>query len=297
MSTQQEVPPSASATTPPSLESLPFEIQEEVLTQLPNLQSLSALIHASPRLHSVYLKDRLQILSKYLEQVLESVLVDAHATYLSGREEFQRNRNEDRIWEFIDTYQAQRSVSISSSLVQKLSLQEVTEMVRFHLSVIEPLTELYTTWSLAALHPPPPQKPGQIGMEANAITKVERTRIYRALYRLQLFCNLCGTRGDDRDSTLLIAGDVDRARILAIFQPWEVEEILCINEFAQDKYSRVLDQVAWDLDEERNPRYAHISITSVNEALQVGNPDNCKPSRRRPRIYPSIRPYLHCPIS
>ncbi|KAF4499962.1 hypothetical protein FAGAP_3844 [Fusarium agapanthi] len=34
--------------------------------------------------------------------------------------------------------------------------------------------------------------------------------------------------------------------LLHNYEPWETEEILCINEFIQDKYKDVLDDVTWD---------------------------------------------------
>ncbi|KAI1466231.1 uncharacterized protein F4812DRAFT_461201 [Daldinia caldariorum] len=33
-----------------------------------------------------------------------------------------------------------------------------------------------------------------------------------------------------------------------LFEPWEVEEILCINTFAQDKYDKIFREIYWDLN-------------------------------------------------
>jgi hypothetical protein len=68
-----------------------------------------------------------------------------------------------------------------------------------------------------------------------------------------------------------------RTRVLALFPAWQIEEILCVYEFAKDTYGGFFDQVAWDLDEERNPRYRHIDMTSVSEDLLLFRyPECCK---------------------
>jgi hypothetical protein len=127
--------------------------------------------------------------------------------------------------------------------------------------------ERYPVWALAALATSP---------EVEPVTGTERVRIQRAIYRLQVFCNLCGTRGKGRSSPNRIERKVEQARILGLFPAWQVEEIFCIHDFVKDSYGGIFSQVAWDLNEERNPRYRHIDMTSVSEDLMFFRYRECR---------------------
>lgn len=146
----------------------------------------------------------------------------------------------------------------ASDLAAQLPLEDVIQLARFHRSVIEPLTERYATWALAALSSSP---------ETSPLSGIERRRIQRALYRYEVFCNVCGSRGEGRSAPRYIREHAQRLRILSLFPAWQIEDILCIHEFGKDIYGGIFDQVAWDLDEERNPKYRHIDMANVNEDL------------------------------
>jgi hypothetical protein len=81
------------------------------------------------------------------------------------------------------------------------------------------------------------------------LSLVERTRLIRALYRFQLWCNLYGTREGAacRDFT------VDHYDMLVyffeVFRPWEIEEISCIHALFVDRYDLVFADIRWDLHE------------------------------------------------
>jgi hypothetical protein len=155
-------------------------------------------------------------------------------------------------------------------LAAQLSLEELIQIIRFHCSVIEPLTERYATWALAALSSSPKDAP---------LSDTERRRIQRALYRMQVFCNVCGSRGEGRSAPVSIEKHLDRLRVLGLFPAWQIEEVLCIHSFAKDVYGGVFHRVAWDLDELRNPRFRDISIWEVNEDLLLfAGTVCCKPT-------------------
>ncbi|KAH6838679.1 hypothetical protein B0I37DRAFT_242733 [Chaetomium sp. MPI-CAGE-AT-0009] len=258
-------PATRTSSTPPSLEDLPFEIQRLALSQAPTLDTLSALVHASPQFYRVYVRDRRWILRHFVEQSLGCVLVDAHAAYCSGGDEFQQTRTEPLLWKFLHSYQHRRATITASDLAAQLPLEDVIQLARFHHSVIEPLTERYSIWALAALSSSP----------EDPLSGIEIRRIQRALYRYEIFCNVCRSRGEGRSAPRYIRDETQRTRVLALFPAWQIEEILCIHEFAKDTYGGVFDRVAWDLDEERNPRYRHIDITSVSEDLLLFSYPEC----------------------
>jgi hypothetical protein len=246
------------SSTVPSLETLPFEIQRLVLAQAPNWDTLGALVHASPQLYRVYVRDRPRILRDFVEQTLDGILLDAHAACISGTDQFQRIRNPPMLWEFVDNYQHRRTTTSASDLVAELTLSDLLQLARFHRSVIEPLTSRYATWALAALSSSPEKWP---------LSGTERRRIQRALYHYQIYCNVCGSRGEGRSSQHHIEQPLQCLRVLSVFPGWQVEEVLCIHEFAKDTYGGVFDRVAWDLDEIRNPRYQDVDLADAEEEL------------------------------
>lgn len=257
-----------SPTTPrPSLETLPVELQRLIMSNAPGLTSLSALIHASPELHRVYAEHRITVLRDVLTQTLEGVDVDALGAYRSGTEVFQKTRNESLLWTFVEEQQARYSAGPlppASDWTAELSLDEIIYILRFHISVIEPLIEAFAHWVLGAL---PSKLENKAVCKSVSLSDTERRRMQRGFYRMQMFCNVCGSQGDGRSAPARIDETVDRLRVLSIFPAWEVEEILSVHEFAKDKYANVFKQVAWDLDEERNPKYRDIDMTSVNQDL------------------------------
>ncbi|KAK4143192.1 uncharacterized protein C8A04DRAFT_37728 [Dichotomopilus funicola] len=239
---------------------LPFEIQRLILSQAPMLDTLRALVHASPRLHSVYAQDRLHILRAFVEQSLEGIFLDAYAAYRSGTDEFQLTRDEPMIWDFVHDFENKRNGTNTpqSKLTEPLALDDLVQLVRFHHAIVEPLTERYSIWALAALSSAPQDCP---------LSWTEKVRIQRALYRFQIFCNLCGSRGEGRSSPQSLQEPLERLRVLSLFPAWQIEEILCIQEFGKDTYGGIFDRVAWDLNEERNPGYKDLNLKFVRESL------------------------------
>lgn len=252
-----------SSTAPyPFLEKLPVELQRLVLSKATTLPSLSALVHASPGLHRVYVDNRAAILRSVLVEALDGMLIDALGAYDSGTDLFQKVREESLLWAFVERQEAKYTTTGIDWTVE-LSLDDMIHLLRFHTSVIEPLTERYASWALASL--PSSSTNDQAGQQPLGDT--ERCRIQRAMYRLQIFCNVCGSLGEESSSRERIEDNIDRLRVLSMFPAWEIEEILCLHRFAEDIYRDILRQVAWDLNEYRNPKYKSLDITSVNEDL------------------------------
>lgn len=248
----------ATHTSQPALEDLPPEVLRLILLQMPSFQALGALVHASPQMHRVYKVDRLAILRNWLVQHLGG-LADAYAAYFSGTLSFQQSRDEPMIWDFLSDYEQRRANPVK--LAAQLSLDDIVGMVWFHNSYIEPLTERYAVWALASM-----PSLAEASPTAQPLSTTEMRRIQRAMYRLQVFCNVCGFKGEG-SSSRRIQDDVERLRVFSMFPPWEAEEILCVHEFAKSKCSDVFKLIAWDLDEERNPKYRHIDVTEVNGNL------------------------------
>ncbi|KAH8756218.1 hypothetical protein F5883DRAFT_718469 [Diaporthe sp. PMI_573] len=255
---------SPSTAPQPTLEDLPVELQGLILSNAPTFQSLSALVHASPNMHRVYSGDRLRILRSVLGTTLEGMLVDALGAHYSGSDLFQEIRHESLLWAFVKEQEAKYTTPEADWTAQ-LSYEDAIDLLHFHVRVIEPLAERYASWALASL----PTESGQEQAGHQPLSDTERRRIQRAMYQLQLFCNVCGSKGEGRSCPNRIEDNIDRLRVLSIFPPWEIEQILCIHEFAVETYSDVFRRVAWDLNMDRNPKYQHLDITETIEDLML----------------------------
>lgn len=259
-----------------SLEELPVELQQLIMSQAPTLSSLGALVRASPQLHRVYVENRAQILRSVLAQVLNGMLVDALGAYHSGKESFQQVREESLLWAFVEEYESKYTTT-ATDWMAALSSEDIIRLHHFHTSIIEPLTDRYATWALAEL--PIPLTDEQTRKQP--LSNTERCRIQRAMYRLQVFCNVCGSLGQGRSPRERIEKNVDRLRVLSTFPAWEIEEILCFHRFAEEMNGKVFRQVAWDLNPE-NPKYGHVDITDINHDLvlvwDAEAEDGCKHS-------------------
>lgn len=87
---------------------------------------------------------------------------------------------------------------------------------------------------------------------AGQLSKTEKTRIVRGFYRFQIICNLFGP--DVLIGRFSYGHEQRLGSFLDMFEPWELEEITCIYWFINGKYLSVLEDVAWDFDED-NPRF------------------------------------------
>ncbi len=223
-----------------------------ILSQAPTFGTLRAFVHASPQLHCVYVRDRLAILRDIAERTFDGFVVDVNFAYETGTDEFQQTRSESMIEREVGTY-GQRLAYIQRhkvkseclagwpDLVDNMSLDDIIPLVRFHRSVIEPLTERYAAWALGAFSSgSPPQ--------SRRLSGVEQRRIHRALYRLEVFCNVCGSKGAGRSALDHIGASDLRRSLLSYFPAWQTEEILCIHAFAQHVYSATFYRLGWDLD-------------------------------------------------
>lgn len=110
-------------------------------------------------------------------------------------------------------------------------------MASFHLRVVEPLTERYARWALGALSSSAQDAP---------LTKTEKSRIQRAMYRLQVICN----SGTGNEQQIL--------QVIDSFGPWAAEQIICVHEFAKERWSSVF--IEWELNQEEIPRYNYAPI-------------------------------------
>ena len=215
------------------LEALPAEIRCQLLFTL-EYEALKTLVHASPIYHEQYLLDRYHLLYKCLETALGSptMVTDAFAVKESGR---LRTRTNKKVVKFLKAYWSR--YPSCADLSKGLPLDEVVSMVAFHFSIIKPLVSYYSGREINCLAESP-----------RPLSNTEETRIVRALYRFQLYCNLFGVgRSKNHTKWLDFYPDSIMRLFLNVFEPWEVEEIACIHNFAKWEVDRFFERISLDV--------------------------------------------------
>lgn len=126
--------------------------------------------------------------------------------------------------------------------MKMLSLDEIASMVNLHFSIIKPLTWHYTGWALNNFVKETKKDPQSWD---ESLSRTEERRLGRALYRFQLHCNLFGVGYHVFDfEERLTFRNVDILRIFfCIYEPWEIEEIVCVYIFAKKTFDQVFDDV------------------------------------------------------
>ncbi|KAF5689702.1 hypothetical protein FCIRC_1263 [Fusarium circinatum] len=221
-----------------TLEGLPFEIRNGILLAIDTIADLSALVHASPTFHQQYLLDRASLLWNCLQLELGNVLLDAYIADQCNMPEFRVKRSRQKVLLFIEEYKAQR-LAVTEILSKPPEEHDtILDIATFHTTVVSPLVNHYVAWTRETME----------GLSSPQETsKPERRRIFRGLYRSQIFYNLFGPpRG--AISFMGKFGSTERLELfLNEYTAWEIEELLCIDRFMHSKYLGVFWQIQWDL--------------------------------------------------
>ncbi|KAI7767376.1 hypothetical protein LZL87_010704 [Fusarium oxysporum] len=206
------------AINPPPFERLPLDILHHVLLAIGSISDLSALIRASPVIYRYYLQRPTFRLYHCLKCEFRLGIVDACSVHLSNAADFRPSRTKENVLQFLETYDVQRREHYKTKSIL-LDKNQIIPAITFH---------------------------------AKILSTTETSRILRAFYRYQLFYNLFGV--DVQSKHGIGTGEEKLEEYLDKFQPCEIEEILCVNAFIEDKYSQVLDEVTWDFHPD-NPKW------------------------------------------
>ncbi|ROV98074.1 hypothetical protein VMCG_07011 [Cytospora schulzeri] len=245
-------PNSTEITREPFLENIPPELRFQILSSA-DLPTLKSLVRASPTYHTQYKTDRDFILQSCLEAELDGFHVDAYATLKSRVRNLGQRRSDENITEFLGTYRRWVSGPDPDVNIRLTSPGEVRWLSAFHLSVVLPLAGQFCEWTLANLRRAAVSSAQGISEESQAVTtgglfmlnKSERIRVLRALYRYETYYHLFGRNKGRR------IGWFRHSEITEVFfnimEPWEAEELGCIDSFIRKRYTDIFNQVKADL--------------------------------------------------
>ena len=253
---------------PATLQTLPGELLIQILSQL-DLNGLRAAVHASPVLHGYYLLDRQRLLGRALRSTLGSTLVDAYAVreatcFAERHKELQPHRVDKDIESVLGKYSDHRSDV--DGVLEQCNVEDLVDMASFYLAVVQPLVLECSAMILTKLGYPP-----DLGI-LRILTKTERIRFLRALYRFQVFQNLFGQR-ERLDSRFTHVEML--AELFEKFQPWEMDEVYCIDRLVRAKYNGVFEDLSRAVNTE-DPRIVYLkcfaNLRTGCECLSPGSP-------------------------
>ncbi|OBT62742.1 hypothetical protein VE03_07069 [Pseudogymnoascus sp. 23342-1-I1] len=180
------------------LEKLPLELQILILASAPDSATLRGLIYASLVYHRAYMSSKVEILSALIEkQQIPGTEVDALAVLLSLDYADGMQDHPDEVIAFLDRYRHARGRGRwlntknpplpSRWRPLQTHAHDLMTMVRFH-NLAERLTDRFLEYMERT------NKRYNFAKVDGLITisTQERMRIYRAIYRLQVYYNLFG---------------------------------------------------------------------------------------------------------
>jgi hypothetical protein len=143
---------------------------------------------------------------------------------------------------------------VRDTLPQLFSITRLITIPEFH-TTMQLLVDDYLQWtwgSSTALPPPTAAKGHDIPLSSE-----ETLRLFRAFYRVQLYCNLYGismncdemdsaNRRSQRRQTFLGPEEI-ASMFLSRFSDWEAEEIACVKDYMISKYTGILAECEKDL--------------------------------------------------
>lgn len=233
------------------LEGLPAEVRRHLLSLL-QLQELAALVRASPVFHEQYALDRRYLLTWSLDASLGPLTAEAHAVSRSCHLGFAEHLSKPDTGLFFQQYLDNRFNPSHSLIDAGLSDEEVVQAASFY-NIAHKVMSDYAKWALTNLG----RQTGD-GVTAGALTLslTEKYRLMRSVYRFQLFCNVFGLgphRAMRPIEERLYGIDIHR-HFIVLFEPWEVEEIVCIYFYVKEKYDEIFTKIERDVHAD-NPRF------------------------------------------
>ena len=233
------------------VENLLPEVLHDVLAML-DLDDLSAMIHASPIFHRQYILHRRLLLCQSLETTLRHATGTAYTVFRTNSDEFSRTRTQQAIAQILQSYHNSYNTVSYKSLSELLTEEEAVCMSGFYSSTVSPVIRRYANWAQSNLSAESKCQ----DIIHHPLSRAERSRLVRAMYRFQLCCNLFGTvsRSSLTQASLRVKPEDILNMFFTRYEPWEVEEVACVYSFAKETYNKIFSDVRWDIDE-KNPKF------------------------------------------
>jgi hypothetical protein len=214
--------------------------------------SLRSLIYASPTFHNDYLKARQGLLgSVVVNEIGHDIIVDALATLRSKNCHVLPDMGAEKASVFLDQYRHARGAASSSSLCS--GMKHWTTYIPLCRDLDEVVSLLHQHKLLERIAVDYRQRITMPIGEGAQLSRTERTRIFRAMYRFQTYCNLYGGRSSHRQLLYKTTPREIRRRLRTVelfapsFTPWEVEEMGSIWKYVTGHCCRIIAELDTDI--------------------------------------------------
>ncbi len=233
---------------------LPVELHLCVLKQLSTVQDIYSLIRASPQHYRVFFSYKQDILSTVIGRMLgPEIFVDALAVVEASDPRYQ---NDDReiVLAFLRRYKDARDLN---HLNQKVTPSTATAVCRLNHAVeyhikdyTRRATAILTQCTKTASFVESERRPNSSTSciwETEILSAVEKERLRRAFYRVELFEHLfrdCKKRAPEMKFS-----DEEKADLfLALFSSSQIEEIACIRDYLRLRMEEAYERASYGGD-------------------------------------------------
>lgn len=206
------------------LELLPVELQCRILTSIPNMKTLRALLSASPRFFEIYKTCREVVLSHVAWNHITPAVVPIALNALEQREDREST--------------SQRTLKEP----REIALETWESLLRFH-QIVDSLISNFTSSRLVALetsiHPHTQTfLPRESSGRNLNLSQLEYSRLARAFYHLELYSCLkaCHKMGMLIKSWTFVQG----------LRDWDLEELLCVRSYMMERLIDYLNKFEAD---------------------------------------------------
>ena len=216
------------------LEQLPAELQQMILSALPDVQSLQAAILCCSTIHAAFISAEASVTSRVLLNEIDSdVIPEAFAALRSlYPSKPVRPRNPD-IYNDVDYQFAEQYLQRRCQRSGPRRISDALRIVKLH-DCIRIWAATFADATLKTMREetmyerlePDPYDSMQIDA-----TDLEMKRIERAFYRLEIFCNLFRGRLLRYGVHMNIVFENVRRAFFLNFAPWENEQMACVMDF------------------------------------------------------------------
>lgn len=236
-----------------SLEGLPAELRFLIIDNVDDIHTLQCLVRASPVYHMTYRGSRKAILLELVKrQHHERSLVEPLFAVRSIAYSLWSTKSNKSVDMFLDTYGKACSCAYTPTSADydakyhlHAHLRELMKLVKLQRAVMRIVDDFSAS---------------KLGNGSSKLDPMETRRVTRALYRLQMLCNLFGyedqgthTRGDGRFRSHLPSRVF--TRFLSRFPPWEVQEMGCVWQHIVSRYGEIIQDL--NVDDDWRERFAY----------------------------------------
>lgn len=212
-----------------SFSSLPAELRQAILCEMPDVRTLQSAIEVDDSLRSVFWRNESTILKNVLyntinPRLIPEVLALLESTHFHFGKVTLRVPDDpwtkERVSRLLSHYFQRQPVSVNWKLADALTISEIYGHIRFFVDDFAS--------SALSVH----LTSGDKQLPQPSLSTDERCRLEAAFLRFELFCNLFRERAYKQERF----EDEELSEIFFDkFSPWENEQLACINDYLTAK--------------------------------------------------------------